>query len=121
MSETKTDELLNKDQIRKRTIKDMKALGTYKKQYDRLIDMYAEMCEQYAILNEKFKNSKYSFEVDSAQGGSKKAPIVATLEALRKDILAYSDRLCLNPKARDTVTVEKESKSKLAQALSSIK
>ena len=121
MSKMKVEELLTKDQIRKRTVKDMKALGIYKEQYDRLIEMYAEMCEQYAILNEEFKASNYSCEVETPQGGSKKAPIVATLEALRKDILAFSDRLCLNPKARETVTVEKESKSKLARALRSIK
>ena len=29
----------------------------------------------------------------------KKSPLVQTLETLRKDILSYSDRLCLNPKA----------------------
>ena len=39
---------------------------------------------------------------------------------LRKDILAYSDRLCLNPKALENVTAEKEEKSKLASVLSKL-
>ena len=54
------------------------------------------------------------------QGGAKKAPIVATLESLRKDILAYSDRLCLNPKSLENVTAEKTSKSTLARVLSKL-
>ncbi|MNC81991.1 hypothetical protein D3C75_1353250 [compost metagenome] len=47
------------------------------------------------------------YQVKTADGGAKKAPIVATLESLRKDILAYSDRLCLNPKALESVTPDK--------------
>lgn len=110
----------DKESIKRATIKDMKALGIYKKQYDRLIEIYAELVEQYNILVEEFESGGYRYEVNTDQGGSKKAPIVATLENLRKDILAYSDRLCLNPKALETVTVEKGKKSALAAALSSL-
>lgn len=108
---------VTKESIRRQTIRDMKALGTYKKQYDKLIDIYAELVEQYSKLSTEFAEGGYQYEVSTDQGGAKKAPIVATLETLRKDILAYSDRLCLNPKAFDTVTTESGKKSTLASVL----
>lgn len=98
----------------------MKALGTYKKQYGRLIGIYAGLVHQYLVLNKKFEEGDYQVEVYTDQGSPKKAPIVATLENLRKDILAYSDRLCLNPKSLENVTAEKESKSTLASVLSKL-
>jgi phage terminase small subunit len=109
-----------KETVKRATITDMKKLGTYKPEYNRLISIYAELVEQYGILTEKFVAGDYKVEVVTMQGGAKKAPIVATLEALRKDILAYSDRLCLNPKSLETVTAEVNHKSKLAEALSSL-
>ncbi|RJQ25559.1 MAG: terminase [Peptococcaceae bacterium] len=98
----------------------MKKLGIYKPEYNRLIDIYAELVEQYRILTSRFVESDYKYRVYTDQGSEKKAPIVATLETLRKDILAYSDRLCLNPKALETVTAEKAGQSKLAAALQSL-
>ncbi|MFZ5645805.1 MAG: P27 family phage terminase small subunit [Bacillota bacterium] len=112
--------LPSKETVKRATIADMKKLGVYKPEYNRLIDIYAELVEQYGILNQKFVDQNYKYEEYTLQGGTKKAPIVATLEALRKDILAYSDRLCLNPKALETVTAEKASQSKLAAALKSL-
>lgn len=106
--------------IRKKTIKDMKKLGVYKPEYEPIIDIYSELREQYFVLTEKFAESNYNFEVETMQGGTKKAPIVATLESLRKDIITYSDRLCLNPKAIDAVKIQVPKKSKLDEALSKI-
>lgn len=106
------------ESIKRKTIKDMKELGVHKPQFNRLIDIYAGLVHQYLIALKQFEASGYVYEVETAAGGSKKSPIVATLETLRKDILQYSDRLCLNPKAFETVTVEQESKSKLASVLS---
>ncbi len=109
-----------RETVKRSTIADMKRLGVHKPEYNRIIDIFAELVEQYGILSRQFSEGGYDFEVETGQGGSKKAPIVATLETLRKDILAYSDRLCLNPKALEAVTAEVQSKSKLAQALSSL-
>lgn len=106
--------------IRKKTIKDMKKLAVYKPEYDPIIDIYSELREQYFFITEKFVNSNYNFEVETVQGGTKKAPIVATLESLRKDIITYSDRLCLNPKAIDNVKIQVQKKSALAEALSKL-
>lgn len=107
-----------KETIKKNTTRDMKKLGTFKAEYEPLIDIYAELREQYERLTAQYKESGYEFESSTSQG-VKKAPIVTTLEALRKDILAYSDRLCLNPKAIEGVKAEKASrKTKLEKVLS---
>lgn len=109
-----------KSGIKRETIKLMESLGVYKPEYDPIIEIYAELREQYVVLTKKFAESGYEFEVETLQGGTKKAPIVATLESLRKDILAYADRLCLNPKTIDGITVETKKKSALAAALSAL-
>ncbi|MDQ0340260.1 phage terminase small subunit [Caldalkalibacillus uzonensis] len=107
----------SKETIKRRTIADMRKLGVHKPQYNRLIDIYSELVHQYLILNKEFEEKGYRYEVMTDQGGSKKAPIVATLENLRKDILAYSDRLCLNPKSLENVTAETGKTSALASVL----
>lgn len=110
----------SKETIKRATIKDMKKLGIHKPEYNRLVDIYAELVEQYGELAERFVNGEYVVQTPAADGGFKKAPIVATLETLRKDILAYSDRLCLNPKSLETVTAETGKKSTLVAALKSL-
>ena len=107
-----------RETIKRRTIEDMKKLGVHKPQYNRLVDIYSELVFQYLTLNDEFEKSGYQYEVSTDQGGAKKAPIVATLETLRKDILAYSDRLCLNPQSMKTTKPGGgKKKSKLAAAL----
>lgn len=106
-----------KETIKRRTISDMKKLGVHKPEYNRLVDIYSELVCQYLTLTEEFENSDYKFEVPT-ETGTKKAPIVATLESLRKDILAYSDRLCLNPQSMKAAKSEKKNLSKLASVLS---
>lgn len=108
------------ESIKRKTIRDMKELGVHKPQFNRLIDIYAGLVHQYLIVLKEFEASGYVYEVETAAGGFKKSPIVATLENLRKDILQYSDRLCLNPKSFETITVETGSKSKLASVLSAL-
>lgn len=109
--------MAGKASIKKKTIQNMKELGVYKPEYDPVIEIYSELCEQYQILTKKFKADGYKYYEYTAQGGTKKSAIVATLETLRKDILAYSDRLCINPKALETVTPEHPNQSKLAKVL----
>ena len=112
-----------KETIKKNTITRMKKLNTYRAEYDPIIDVYAEMREQYERITKDFKSTKYKFDEMTENGGTKKAPIVAVLESLRKDILLYSDRLCLNPKAlADKKSSENKKKkvSLLGQALSEL-
>lgn len=112
---------IGKKAIKDHTVQDMKALGVYKPEYDRIIEIYAELVDQYNVITREFKLGGYQYEVETDQGGKKKAPIVATLETLRKDILAYSDRLCLNPKSLESVTTDTgKKKSALASVLADL-
>jgi|GEM_PF-323909 len=110
-----------KAKIKKATIKDMEELGVYRKEYGKIIDMYVELVYQYNILTYRFELTEFKYEEPTAQGGSKKAPLVSTLETLRKDILAYSDRLCLNPKSVDGIKKQPRKKSKLESAIDSMR
>ena len=88
-----------KDTIKRRTISYMKELNTYKKQYNQLIEVYADLLLQYYILTKEFEDSGYQVMIQTEKSDGKKSPILATLENLRKDIGTYSDRLMLNAKA----------------------
>lgn len=108
------------DSIYRYTIDQMKELGTHKVQYNRIIEIYAGLVHQYLIALRDFEASGYKYEVETGAGGTKKSPIVATLENLRKDILQYSDRLMLNPKSFESAKIETEKKSTLASVLSEL-
>ena len=88
-----------KDTIKRRTIAYMKELNTYKKQYNQLVEVYADLLHQYYILTKEFEESGYEVVMETEKSGGKKSPVLATLESLRKDIGTYSDRLLLNAKA----------------------
>lgn len=74
-------------------------LNTYKPEYDPIITVYVELWEQYDAVQKRLKQNRYKSSVESAHGTPKKSYDVGQHESLRKDILAYSDRLRLNPKA----------------------
>lgn len=80
----------------------MKSLGTYKKEYNELIDIYAGMLHQYQYFEKQFEESGYQIteEYTNKAGATnqRKVPLLTAMESLRKDIISYSDRLCLNPK-----------------------
>lgn len=102
----------------------MKQLGTYKKEYDQIIKIYAGMLYQYQVFEQQFEESGYKItEQYTNKAGAtneRKVPLLTAMESLRKDIAAYSDRLCLNPKALENVTAEKTGKSTLASVLSKL-
>lgn len=112
---------LDPEAIKRSTIKSMKELGTYKKQYDQVVVIYSGLVAQYNRLNEEMQAGLHKIEVVTGQGGAKKSPAVLTLETLRKDILAYSDRLCLNPKSLESVTVEEIKENKLDALMKKMK
>lgn len=116
----KEKRITTKETIKRATIKDMKTLGTHKPQYNRLIDIYADTIHQYLRAVADFEESGYQYETETAAGNPKKSGIVSTMETLRKDILQYSDRLCLNPRSLENVTAESGKKSKLASVLSEL-
>lgn len=93
--------------------KSMESLGVYKKEYEPSILALADMRKQYDTLTAIFENSGYQF-AELTERGSKKAPIVTTLESLRKDILSYMNALGLTPRGAvqtDSVTPKKDKKT----------
>jgi phage terminase small subunit len=115
------DKAISKESIKKNTIADMKKLGVYKAEYEPIIDIYCEMREQYELYTKQLKDKEYKCDEWTAAGGTKKSALISTIETIRKDILLYSDRLKLNPKAyADDEPKAKTKKSKLGEALSSL-
>lgn len=100
----------------------MKNLGIFKPEFAPMIEVYSQLMTQYEALTQTFKKSGYQFEVNTSTG-SKKAPIVTTLETLRKDILTYANALGLTPlgllKTNEKAFVVAR-KSALEQALDSL-
>lgn len=100
--------------------RNMRELGVYKTEFSPIIRIYADMRQQYDEITEKYTESGYEFETDTAQG-TKKATIVTTLESLRKDILSYASQLGLTPQGllkADAAAFAKKEKSALAAILS---
>ena len=107
-----------KHAIKSKTIKDMQKLGTHKPEYDAIIDIYCELREQYELYTKQLKAFEYKCDESTAAGGTKKSALVSTIETLRKDILQYSDRLCLNPRSMmEEKKKGKKKESTLAEAL----
>lgn len=96
-----------------KTKKFMTSLGVYKPEFEPLIDIYASMQYQYNECLELFEEQGrlYTEVSENSKGvvNEKKSPLIQTIESLRKDILAYSDKLCLNPK---TLNEEKQRQDK---------
>ena len=112
---------VKKDTIKKNTVDDMKKLGTYKPEYEPIIEIYSELREQYELYTKQLKSKAYKCDEFTAAGGTKKSALVSTIETLRKDILQYSDRLCLNPKSMQGDKGEDNKKqSKLGEVLRSL-
>lgn len=105
------------NRIKQKTISDMESLSVYKKEFDATIEVYADS----VFLYNHFMNIYESYGYPSENEEGRKPEIVSRLEALRKDIGTYSDKLMLNPKAYQSVSDSKEPpKSKLDAVLRSI-
>lgn len=104
-----------KEHLKDKVISDMQSLDVFKLEYDVLISVFVDICIEYQSLQSIYESSGCNF-IDN---DGRKSPLVAQLEVLRKDIVTYSDRLCLNPKTYQSLNkVAEEPKSKLADVLS---
>ena len=107
-----------------RTRKAMKAIGVYKEEFEPTITIYAQLQEERDTLQAEYKEGGYQFDVATASG-KKKAPIVTTLESLRKDILNYADALGLTPRGALKLQAElfkpEEETSYLEKAMEELK
>lgn len=102
----------------------LKQLGTYEPEFDDIILIYAGLLDQYKTFEEQFEKSGYKIEEaytnKAGATNMRKVPLYGAMESLRKDIVMYSDRLGLNVKAMEGITVERKSTSKLELVLSSL-
>lgn len=110
-----------KKQVKNSIVKAMKELGVYKVQYEKLIDVYTGLMHQYLVFESQFEASGYQVEEEytnkAGATNMRKVPLYTAMESLRKDIAMYSDRLCLNPKAIENITVEQKKQSTLEMAM----
>ena len=83
----------------------MQSLGVYKKEFEPIIKIYGGLREQYDVLSKCFEASGYDYQ-EATDQGSKKHPIVTTLESLRRDILAYASQLGLTPQGLKRIQEE---------------
>lgn len=83
----------------------MQSLGVYKKEFEPIIKIYGGLREQYDVLSKCFEDSGYDYQ-EATDQGSKKHPIVTTLESLRRDILAYAAQLGLTPQGLKRIQEE---------------
>ena len=94
---------ITKNTMKKATVKHMKSLGTYRKEYESLIDIYAGLLFQYTKYEKEHAERDYQVaEIYVNKAGAenyRKIPLVNVLETLRRDILTYSSYLMLNPKS----------------------
>lgn len=106
---------------KKEIIRDMKKLGTYKPEFEFAINTLADIKFQYNELNDRFLRNGMKINTKTS-GGMKAAPIVGILSNLKKEIITYSDRLGLTPKAYESLKkAEEETKTGLELALEGFK
>lgn len=112
---------MSKRDIKTRVNNQLRQLGTFKEEYWDIIDIYCSLLHQYKEFERQFVESGFSVEEEytnkAGATNMRKTPVYQAMETLRKDIVTYSDRLGLNPKAMESITAEKASISKLEQAL----
>ena len=75
----------------------MRRLGVYKPEFDETIRRYRKLSDEFAKIYAQYRKNGYPFEVSGPQG-VKKAPVVVTLESLRRDLLDLEDALGLSPR-----------------------
>lgn len=116
--------ILSKNKIIQNIKNDLKNLGTYEKQYDDIISIYGGLLHQYLVFERDFELSGYKVEEEytnkAGATNMRKVPLYTAMESLRKDIATYSDRLGLNVKAMESITVQRKETSKLEELLSEL-
>lgn len=109
---------------KKRIIKDMKSVGTYKPEFEKVIDNLARIYEDMDIAREQFEKSGGNIVVrHTNKNGSTnlvKNPFFLAIEGLQNNILMYSRELGLTPKGLHVIHskgLEEKKKSALDRIL----
>lgn len=110
---------------RKRIIKNMESVGTYKPEFDKVVWNLAQIFEDMDTAREQFNKSGGKFIVSHTnKNGSKnlvKNPYYLVIEGLQANVLAYSRELGLTPTGLKKINSDglssKHKMSKLDEAL----
>lgn len=84
----------------------MQSLGVYKLEFDTLIGVYAGLLAQYQIFTQRLIDAEMNVEVETERGGTRKSATATYLEKIRTDLIVYSDRLLISPKALISAKLE---------------
>ncbi len=99
----KTDEEKEISKIFKKTKKSLEELNIYRPQFEQVVKTYAEMKQQYNMLNRQFYKSgcKIVEEYTNKAGATnmRKTALYLAMETMRKDIIYYENQLGLTPVA----------------------
>lgn len=105
----------------------MKAVGTYRKEFDSCIDRYADLSVQYGILRQQWYDDgcAVSEEYTNKSGAvnQRKTPLYLSLETLRKELVDMENILGLTPKGLKQINskgLETKQKSALEKALNEL-
>lgn len=95
---------------KKRIIADMENIGTYKPEFNKVIDTLAQIYEDMDAAREQFRKSDGSVTTErvNKDGSVKmtKNPYFATIEGLQDRILKYNSELGLTPAGYKKLTGE---------------
>lgn len=111
---------------RKDIVKKMKAVDTYNKSFDHIIDVYSNLLLEYNRVTEKFVADGRDFVVKytnkSGATNYVKSPEYLIIEKLRTDIISYSRELGLSPSGLKKIKDDTSERnvSKLALALKDV-
>lgn len=91
-----------KNQIIKTTKNSMESLGTYRKEFDVIIERYAEMRVQFDMLNEKWYEKDCviteSYTNKAGATNERKSPLYMAVEKMRTELTSMEDRFGMTPK-----------------------
>lgn len=111
----------------KQTKTRMRAVNTYRKEFDAVIDRYADLYVQYEILRSQWYDSGcvVSEEYTNKAGAvnQRKTPLYLSMETLRKELVDLENILGLTPKGLKQINskgLETKKKSALEKALSEL-
>ncbi len=123
--ENEISELVKK--VVRQTKTRMKAVNTYRKEFDAVIDRYADLYVQYEILRGQWYDGgcAVSEEYTNKAGAvnQRKTPLYLSMETLRKELVDLENILGLTPKGLKQINskgLETKKKSALEKALSEL-
>lgn len=120
---------LKAETYKKKIVQDMKSIGTYKPEFNKIIDNLANIYEDMDTARDQFKKSGGNIVVKHTnKNGSTnivKNPFFLAIEGLQNNILMYNRELGLTPagyrKIKGEAAIPEEKRKGIASILEEIK